>query len=97
MNFKWNILADENLPLLKQIYKSRQYPQTFFTENIKSLPPISAMKDLEKAADRIIQALIKKQKIIIFGHDDIDGITATYILFDFLEKLGSQNHYYYIP
>jgi single-stranded-DNA-specific exonuclease len=97
MKFKWNIKADGSLPLLQQIYKSRQYPQTFFTNTIEALPPITAMKDLEKAAEKIIQAIIKKEKIIIFGHDDVDGITATYILFDFLEKLGSQNHYYYIP
>ncbi|HCX73616.1 MAG TPA: hypothetical protein DHM37_07855, partial [Candidatus Cloacimonas sp.] len=97
MSFKWNIKADSSLPLLQQIYKSRQYPPSFFTDTIQSLPPISAMKDLEKAAEKIIQAVIKKEKIIIFGHDDVDGITATYILFDFLEKLGSQNHYYYIP
>ncbi len=55
------------------------------------------MKDIQKAARRIIKAVEHKEKIIIFGHDDIDGISATYILFDFLETIGSQNHFYFIP
>lgn len=38
----------------------------------------------------------KKRKIIIFGDYDVDGITSTSILFDFLKKVGA-NVGYYIP
>jgi single-stranded-DNA-specific exonuclease len=55
------------------------------------------MKDLHKAAERIIEAVRRNEKIMIYGHDDADGITSVYILFDFLEQIGFQNHKYYIP
>jgi single-stranded-DNA-specific exonuclease len=55
------------------------------------------MKDIDLASDRIVKAVKNNEKIMIFGHDDLDGITSTYILFDFLSKIGSQNHYFYIP
>ncbi len=62
-----------------------------------SLPDEKRMKDLEAAALRIIKAVRNGEKIIIFGHDDLDGITSTYILFNFLSRIGSRSHYYYIP
>jgi len=61
------------------------------------LPDEKRMKDLEQAALRIINGVRKGEKIIIFGHDDLDGITSTYILFNFLSRIGSRYHYYYIP
>ncbi len=64
---------------------------------MSDLPDHSLLKDINIAAERIIEAVQQKEKIIIYGHDDVDGITATYILYDFLEKMGSQNHFYYIP
>jgi len=84
-------------PILEQIIRNRGYDKDYFTNSLDDLADMYLMKDLEKAAKRIIKAIAHKEKIIIFGHDDIDGITSTYILFDFLEKAGSQAHYYYIP
>jgi len=55
------------------------------------------LADGEKAAKRIISAVEKKEKIFIFGHDDVDGVTGTVLLYKFLTKLGSGNHFYYIP
>ncbi|MFO7896562.1 MAG: DHH family phosphoesterase [Candidatus Cloacimonadales bacterium] len=83
--------------IINQIIQNRGYDEEYFESSLADLADMYLMKDLEKAADRIIKAIANKEKIIIFGHDDIDGITATYILFDFLEKAGSQAHYYYIP
>ncbi len=62
-----------------------------------TFPDEQVLKDLEPAVRRIIKAVRDREKIIIFGHDDLDGITSTYILFDFLSLIGSQAHYYYIP
>ncbi|MCD4827995.1 MAG: DHH family phosphoesterase [Candidatus Cloacimonetes bacterium] len=51
---------------------------------------------IDEAIDRIVCALQSKEPLIIYGDDDPDGICSTYILFDYLQKLGSQHHYYYI-
>ena len=39
-----------------------------------------------KAVDRIILALKKKEKIMIFGDYDVDGVTSSYIVYKFLTK-----------
>ena len=40
------------------------------------------------AIDRIFQAKAKREKVLIFGDRDVDGITATVMLFDYLRCLG---------
>ena len=97
MKFKWNYHESRNLSIFEQILKNRKISESFLYSSLKDLPDMSLMKDLDKAVERIISAVHKKEKIIIYGHDDMDGITSTYLIFDFLEKIGSQNHYYYIP
>jgi single-stranded-DNA-specific exonuclease len=45
------------------------------------------MVDMDKAVNRIIQAISKNEKIVIFGDFDTDGITSTAILRRFFKKL----------
>ena len=54
------------------------------------------MKDMDKAAARIQQALSDGEKIAVFGDYDVDGITATCILVDYLQSRGS-DVVHYIP
>ena len=46
------------------------------------------MPDMEKAVNRIIQAIDKKEKIIIYGDYDVDGITSITILKSFFKELN---------
>ena len=46
------------------------------------------MPDMEKAVTRIIEAIEKKEKIIIYGDYDVDGITSITVLKSFLKDLG---------
>ena len=55
------------------------------------------MKDAEKAADRIISAIKKGQKIVIYSDYDTDGIPAGAMFHDFFTRIGFQNFYNYIP
>ncbi len=54
-------------------------------------------QDMEKAVDLIYQAIEQKQKVVICGDYDADGITATAVIFSVLEKLGAENVSTYIP
>lgn len=52
------------------------------------------MPDMDKAVDRIIKAIDIKEKVIIYGDYDVDGITSITVLKKFLEERGLETGYY---
>ena len=54
------------------------------------------MADMDKAAARVQRALADGEKIAVFGDYDVDGITATCILVDYLQSRGA-DVLHYIP
>src|SRR3972149_8382265 len=55
------------------------------------------MKDMEKAVVRIFEAIEAKEKIVIYGDYDCDGIPGSVILHDLFKKIGYENFSVYIP
>jgi len=55
------------------------------------------IQDMEKATDRIFKAIQKKERIMIYGDYDADGITSTVLLYKTLKFLGAENLETYIP
>ena len=55
---------------------------------LKDLPSPFLMKDMEKAADLVMEAINGNWEIIIWGDYDVDGITATALLILFFRKLN---------
>lgn len=43
---------------------------------------------MEDAVDRILQAQEENEKVLIFGDRDVDGVTATTVLYDCLKSMG---------
>ena len=54
------------------------------------------MPDMKNAVDRIIKAIDEKEKTMIYGDYDVDGITSITVLSKFLNQCGL-NVGYYIP
>ena len=52
------------------------------------------LNDMEKTVDRIIKAIETKEKTIIYGDYDVDGITSITVLKKFLNERGLQVDYY---
>jgi single-stranded-DNA-specific exonuclease len=52
------------------------------------------LKDMEAAVERLKQAIIEKQNIIIFGDYDVDGVTATALLVQVIHCLGGLAEHY---
>jgi len=48
------------------------------------------MKDMKAAADRVRLAVARKEHIAVFGDYDVDGITSTALMTDFLRRLGAR-------
>jgi len=55
------------------------------------------IKNLKKAAQRILKAVKKQEKIIIYGDTDLDGVTAVIILEETLKSLGANIAAIYFP
>ncbi len=62
-------------------------------EESLSLSPF-LMKDMDRAASRIDRALRAGEHMAVFGDYDVDGITATAILVDYLRRRGGQVSHY---
>lgn len=52
------------------------------------------MADMDTAAERVKAAVENKEKIVVYGDYDVDGITSTSLLYDFLTSLGADAGYY---
>ena len=72
--------------------------QNYLNPQIKNLLPSPfILKDMDKAVDRIVRAIKKGETIGIFGDYDVDGATASSIIFRFLRDVGMKNVYIHIP
>ena len=47
------------------------------------------MKDMDKAVARIEAAIANRERIAVFGDYDVDGITSTVLLVDYLRSRGA--------
>jgi len=55
------------------------------------------LHDIEKAVMRIIEALNRKEKIIVYADYDADGIPGAVVFSDFFNKINYKNFEIYIP
>ncbi|HNV92534.1 MAG TPA: DHH family phosphoesterase [Candidatus Cloacimonas sp.] len=92
-----NSNMDSSNDILNQILKSRNLSQQDLQTNLNMLPDEALFANIDKVEHRIRAALYENEPMVIFGHDDPDGITSTYILYNFLNSCGYQKHRYYIP
>lgn len=52
--------------------------------------------DMDKAVERVLAALKNKEKVLIYGDNDVDGITGATLLTEFFEFLGGKA-FAYVP
>lgn len=78
--------------LLNRDITSREAAELFFGEG--EITPPSDMTDMEKAAEIISEAIQNGDKITVYGDYDCDGITATVILYGYLEAIGAEADWY---
>jgi single-stranded-DNA-specific exonuclease len=65
--------------------------EIFLSPSLKSLlPDPSHLKDMDKAAARLVQAVTSNETIGIFGDYDVDGATSSALLRIFFEATGAR-------
>lgn len=70
--------------------------RAFLNSNLSELYNPFLMEGMHEAISRIKKALSEKEKILIHGDYDVDGVTATALLFFTLKEFGAEP-VYYIP
>lgn len=66
----------------------------FLNPDFSRLTPPFALKDMEKAVERIYTAVINGEKILVFGDFDADGVTAVSLLYEFLSTVEAAPAWY---
>ena len=68
-------------------YDTEEKARAFLSADVPLSSPMELL-DMDKAVRRVKKALERREHICVFGDYDVDGITATCLLTDFLRKRG---------
>ncbi|MCQ2261662.1 MAG: DHHA1 domain-containing protein [Bacteroidales bacterium] len=68
----------------------------FFRPSLDQLHDPFLMKDMERAVERINEAIQNKERILIYGDYDVDGTSAVALVYSYFHSLTS-NIDFYIP
>lgn len=86
-------------PILGQLLVDRgitgtQQAEKFFRPQLSDLLDPFLFRDMEVAVRRINEALGRKEKIMVYGDYDVDGVTAVALVYKFLQKYSNSIEYY---
>ncbi|MBI5373150.1 MAG: single-stranded-DNA-specific exonuclease RecJ [Sphingobacteriales bacterium] len=86
-------------PVLCQILVQRgiesfDQAKEYFRPRLESLHSPWLMKDMDKAVNRILHAVSRQEKILVFGDYDVDGTTAVASMYRFLKKFHAPLDFY---
>lgn len=79
-----NILFNRNLRTHDEI-------EEFLDPDFKHFESAENYKDLQKGADRILQAVKSNEHIVVYGDYDVDGVTSICQFIILLRNAGAKN------
>ncbi|WP_382320479.1 single-stranded-DNA-specific exonuclease RecJ [Limosilactobacillus reuteri] len=82
--------------LAQQGIDSTEQAKKFFEPSMEEIHDPTLLHDMDKAVERIEQAVEKQEQITIYGDYDADGITSTSLMYETLLSIGA-NVNYYVP
>lgn len=74
-------------------YQSKREIENFLSVENGNYHDPFLMEDMDKGVSRIIKALINREKMLIWGDYDVDGVTSTSLLYMFLSSMGGDIDY----
>jgi len=80
-------------PLLAQCLLNRGFSdpaaaELFLSPRLKHLADPFLLPNMAAAVERLLAAHAKNESVVIFGDYDVDGVTSTTLLLEFLRRLG---------
>jgi single-stranded-DNA-specific exonuclease len=82
--------------LVQRGINSYEVAKTFFRPAIEHLHDPFLMKDMDKAVNRLSEAIANEEKIMVYGDYDVDGTTSVALVVGFLREIH-KNIEFYIP
>ncbi len=80
--------------LLNRGFDSPEAVEKFLNPRLSDLHDPFLLHGMDKAMERVTKALLANERIVIYGDYDVDGITATSLLYIIFNKLGAQVSYF---
>ena len=80
--------------LISRGYSTEESAHKFLNPTFEDLHEPLLLKDMDKAVARVLLAIERGEKILIWGDYDVDGTTGTVVLRKALEILGAQTGYH---
>ena len=80
--------------LIKRGMESPEDVKNFFRPSLRSLHDPFLMCDMKTAVERLNTAMRNKERIMIYGDYDVDGVTSVALVYNFLSKFYSELEYY---
>ena len=80
--------------LAQRAIHSFESAREFFRPSIQKLHDPFLMKDMDRAVNRLSEAMHRNEKILVYGDYDVDGTTAVTMVYSFLESIGVGCDYY---
>ncbi len=80
--------------LVERGIETYEEAKKFFRPELCELHDPFLMKDMDKAVNRISEAISKNEKILIYGDYDVDGTTAVATVYSFLKEFYPSIDYY---
>jgi single-stranded-DNA-specific exonuclease len=82
-----------------QLLMTRGVPEGDLARHIRPTlrdfcPDPSAFRDMDTAAERLADAVMRREQVTIYGDYDVDGATSASLLVDLLRQLGLEAGYY---
>ncbi len=74
--------------LVNRGYTSYDASRLFLSPQLADLKAPDGMVDLNRAAERVADAIINNERVAVFGDYDVDGISSAALMTLFLRKLG---------
>ncbi len=68
--------------------------KSFFRPSLSKLNDPFLMKDMDKAVNRLCEAVFRNEKILLYGDYDVDGTTAVSLMYLFLREFTGHLEFY---
>jgi single-stranded-DNA-specific exonuclease len=95
MSKVWKVRPQQSDDLITQLLfnrgiKTEKEKQAFFNSKLEDFAKDLEIPGIKKAFERIEKAINTSEQIIVYGDYDVDGITASAILYKSLSSLGAK-------